>query len=143
MRRLQWKPHNSMMLEDTDSERLENVLGGKKKYLREKKVSRRRPQIQNVCCFRCGKEYHQAICFKSVPITGAGGNGFSSNRKSSAVVKQHQWPQQNYNQEQRSLNYNQGQNSQNSFHPMRIISQGDTGIQRNCGHNLQNKNRSS
>ena len=83
-------------------------------------------------CFRCGKEPHQAICFKTVPTTGASGNMFNSNRNAAGVGKQHQWKQQNYNQ---------GQSSLNSFHPPGSVSQGDTGRNLNRVHNYQNNNR--
>ena len=83
-------------------------------------------------CFRCGKEHHQAICFKSVPTTGASGNMFNSNRNAARAGNQHQWKQQNYNQ---------GQNSLNSFHPPGNVSQGDTGRKLNRVHNYQNNNR--
>ena len=74
-------------------------------------------------CFRCGKE-HQAICFKTVPTTGASGNMFNSNRNAAGVGKQHQ-------------KYNQGQSSLNSFHPPGNVSQGDTGHKLNRVHNYQ------
>ena len=83
-------------------------------------------------CFRCGKEHHQAICFKTVPTTGASGNIFNSIRNAAGVGKQHQWQRQNYNQ---------GQSSLNSFHPPGNVSQGDTGRKLNRVHNYQNNSR--